>query len=202
MGKDIESENSLLFWSISPVFYVVRILGLAPYSVEVEKGKTHCRLTKFSLFYNVFVMSIILLFLIPTVQFQKLSLESKKLDKISIYSDFYRTTNGFVMCIVSMICASIHRQEMCRLLNEMTDFDEDLKYLGIKVNYKGQFKKYLIGVTITYVSLLSFFISDFVMFVFVGESSFWYWAACITNSFVNFSTFVNFVGHVYMIIAR
>lgn len=201
MGKEIESENSLLFWSISPVYYVVKIFGILPYSVVVEKGKAQYRPTKSSLFYSIFIICFYLLTMIPIVQYQRLRMEST-IDDISKYSDLSRTINGFVLGSSSFICALINRQEMSWLLNEISDFDEDLGNLGIIVDYRGYYRKNLIWVAITCILLVSFIISDLTLFVFMECNSFFYWFACVFNSFVNFSTVIIFVGYVYMVVAR
>lgn len=130
-------ETLSAYWALSPIYYVVRIFGLAPYSVEVNNNRARWRVGKLPLLYTVFFFIIVLLCLIPMIlQFRHIIHQGEQ-DKIAMYSEMFRRASGIIICIINISLSIDNRFKSCQLMKDLNSLDQDLMSHGIKQNFKG-----------------------------------------------------------------
>lgn len=196
-----EQEELSVYWAISPIYCVVRIFGLAPYSLEVKQNGASWRVSRISLLYSMCALALVLLCIVPMSQHIQHKLILGRLDKIAMYSDIFRSISAFIISLICMILTLINRHKTCILINDLNDFDLNMTSLGIRLNFEKSRKKIIIFLVVW---CLVQFISVVVHFIQVefDEESTLYRISSILLFIVFYLTIVQFIGFVLLLHAR
>lgn len=194
-------QISSVYWALFPVYYFVRIFGLAPYTVELTNSRARWRVSKLSLLYAVFFLIVVLMCLIPLTQHILETLHTTALDKIAMYADFSRRISLAVICMICVMLSLVNRHKTCKLMNTLNDFDLDLTSRGIKLNHGKMRKENLTFVVVISVLFSISAVLDSTM-VILMENAHPYRFANILLFVVCYSTQMQFVGFVLLLQRR
>lgn len=191
-----------VYWAFSPIYHVVRIFGISPYSIEVHNNRARWTVNRFSLLYNTLFLIVVLSCLLPLITHIKDTVLHGKLDKLAMYSDFFRRVNGMIIGTICVSLSLMNRHKTCQLMKDMDDLDQDLTSYGIKIDYEPMRKENRIMVVAAYIPLSLCVIVDFFVAKFIGQKSTLYWFASILLFGVNFSMVLQFIGLVLVLRKR
>lgn len=189
------------FLTTRPIYFLSRVLGLAPYVYRQNKMKAD----KFGILLQIGWLFLILIAgNVPIYKVEMKKLESKGLDDISRYVGIFRTGIGMIITIVVTIKSLLERKEVCEFFHNLAAFDTELKRLKIHVNYNEISKNILVTTFITYF-LISIILSiDFLLFTsgHVDILHYLYWCICIVIFLTNIMPILQFVSFGYLIYKR
>lgn len=189
------------FLTTMPIYFVSRVLGLAPYVYSENKMKAD----KFGIMLQILWLFVILIGgNVPIFKIEMKQLESKGLDDISRYVGRFRTGIGMTMMIVVTIKSLLGRKEVCEFYHNLAIFDTELKRLRIRINYNKISKDILITTSLTYIFISIILSIDFVLFT-SGKTDilhYLYWCTCIFIFLTNIMPIFQFVCFGYLIYKR
>ncbi|XP_077300776.1 putative gustatory receptor 28b [Arctopsyche grandis] len=141
--------------------------------------------------------------LVPTYHYQVRNIQTITTDSISIYSDIFRTVNGTVLCSCVFFMTLINRHEYCTLMNQMVDFDKDLKQLGVQMDNKTMFKTILCTSIFVYGFLISISTADLLIFALSQDMlTYIYWFGCIYSFFITITATTQLLCFTYLLYKR
>lgn len=183
------------YWALSPIYYAVRIFGLAPYSVEVKNNRARWRVSNLSFLYSVLFFIIILLCLIPMINHTRRTILQGRQDKIAMYSELFRRASGLIICIVNLSLSMANRCKSCHLMKDLNSLDLDLMNRGIKVDFKNMRRENTILVVVFGLLLVASVVMHSAI-VDLDEESVWYRSTNILLFVVYYLTVVQFISFV------
>lgn len=204
MGKVKETtDNYTAYHVIHPMYIMTKIMGLAPYSFKRTKTNLQWFVTKPGIMQTVVYLTIGFATLVPTFHYQVRNFQAKTTDYISIYSDIFRTVNGTILCSCVLFMTLINRHEYCTLMNQMVDFDRDLKQLGIQMDNKTMFKNTLRTSIFVYVLLIFILSMDLIIFASSQDMlTYIYWFGCMFSFFITLTATFQLLCFTYLLYKR